>query len=197
MLYPIIIPYIRPIIVIPYHQCLSPPLTSHTQRTIFQFIRRPKFSSNIVTHNHPSVEQSKFCYHTQYILLNLSPQIRIPYIRSIIVTPHHQFLFLFTPPSPPTYSRPYSSSSVKLISVQLSSPIVPHQKSSVNVSHTQFILIILSLYIRILYIRWIIVTLYHQCLFCFINFTSPHRRPYSSSSVDLTSVQKTSPVHPP
>ena len=61
-------------------------------KNLFQFISRPKFSSIIVTHHPPSEYQSLFFHQTLYLLIILSPPIRIPYIRSIIVTPHHQCL---------------------------------------------------------------------------------------------------------
>ena len=95
---PIRIPYILSIIAIPHHQCLflfislpPPPTSDH-----FQFIRRPKFNSILVTHNPPSAEQSKFCYQTLCLLVITPPPIRIPCIRSIIVVSHHHFT---SPPS--------------------------------------------------------------------------------------------------
>ena len=48
----------------------------------------------------------------------------------VIVTPNHQCLFLFIS-LPPNHSRPYYSSSADPISVQLSSPIIPHNNSRV------------------------------------------------------------------
>ena len=90
----------------------------YPQHTLFQFINRPKFSSIIVTHNPPSEEKSIFCHHNLYPLIIPSPPIRIPYIRSIIVTPHHQCLFFFIHLTLP-HSRPYSTSSEDLSSVQL------------------------------------------------------------------------------
>ena len=68
-----------------------PPLYPH--HTLFQLISRPNLSSIIVTHHPPSEEQNTFFHQTLYILIIPSPPIRISYIRSIIVTPHHQCLF--------------------------------------------------------------------------------------------------------
>ena len=64
--------------------------------TLLQFISRPNFSQIIVTHDPPSAEQSSFCYQILYVLNILPSTIRIPYIRSIFVTPHNH---LMSPPS--------------------------------------------------------------------------------------------------
>ena len=58
-------------------------------QTILQFISRPKFSSIIVPHHSQSAEQSTFFYQILYLLIIPPPPIRIPYIISIIFTPHH------------------------------------------------------------------------------------------------------------
>ena len=87
------------------------------QQTLLKFISRPKSASIIVIHHLPSADQSKFCHQTLYLLIILSPPIRIPYIRSIIVTPHHWCLFLIILPPLHTHSRPYLSSSSDLSSV--------------------------------------------------------------------------------
>ena len=81
-----------------------------------------KFSSIVVTHHTPSTDQILFCYQTLYLLIILSPPIRIPYIRTIIVTPRHHCLFLFTPSPPPNQKN-------------LFYPINRHKFSSNNVTH--------------------------------------------------------------
>ena len=109
----IVIPYIRSIIITPHHQCISLfiPASPHTQQTIFQFIRKPQFISIIVTHHPPSADENTIYFHILYVLNISAYPIRRPYIRSIIVTPHHQFISLsnyLLPPSQ-THSRYYSS----------------------------------------------------------------------------------------
>ena len=111
----------------------------------------------------------------------------------IIVTPHHQCLFVFIY-FPPTHIITYSSSSEDLSSVQLSSPIIPHQNSRI------------FFFIR-LYIYWLFHHPHQDNLYQInyrhppssvsifsIHLTSPHSRPYSSSSSDLSSVQLYSPI---
>ena len=149
---------------------LCPSSPSH--HTIFQFISRPKFSSNIFTHHTPSVEQMIYCYQTLYLLIIPSPPIRIPYIRSIIVTPHQQCLFFFIHiPSPPQHTlfrflrRP-----------EFSLPIVTHHTPSaekiIYCYQTLYIFIIPSYPIRIPYTRSISVKSYHQCIF--LSPPTPH-----------------------
>ena len=88
---PIRIPYIISIVnnlIISAYFFSSPPHTQ-THQTLLQFIIRPKFTSIIVTNNPPSAEQIIFCYQILYILNIMPSPMRIPYIRSIIVTPHN------------------------------------------------------------------------------------------------------------
>ena len=93
----------------------------------------------------PSADQSKFIYWNLYILIIMSLPIRITYIRSIIITvlkkvhQHPLYIIIRSFHSSPTslshitpISRPYSSSSVDLSSVQLLSPIISHQQIRVN-----------------------------------------------------------------
>ena len=81
----------------------------HHQHTLFQFIRRPNFSSIIGIHHPPSAEQNKFCYLNLYLLIIPTPPTRILYIISIIVTPPSslfQFIINF-PKSRPCFSSLY------------------------------------------------------------------------------------------
>ena len=125
---------------------------------------------------------------SDYISIDYSATpIRIPYIRSIIITSYHQCLFflLFSPRTP--HGRPYSSSSADLSSVKLLWPIIPHHQIRVH-----FVII---LYIYLLFrhlpsgypisdqlssppiIIW--HNSHHHTIFQFIS--RPHFRPYRSS----------------
>ena len=101
-------------------------------------IRRPYFISSIDLRSVQSFSPIIALIRADYVLLSdsiyidiFSLPIRIPYIRSIIVTPHHQCLNLFIP-LPQHIIRPYSYSFSGLISVELSLPIIPHQQSRIH-----------------------------------------------------------------
>ena len=79
--------------------------------------------------------------------------------------------FYIFPFPPPPHSRLQNISSADLSSVQVLSPIIPHQKSKVNVFIRFYIYVLFRHpHIRITYNILIIITSHHNCLFLFISF---------------------------
>ena len=148
----------------------------HTQQTLFKFISRPKISSIIVTHYFPSVQHSTFCYQLLYLLIITPYIIRIPYIISIIVIPHHWCLFF-------SFIYPHTTHQTLFQFISrpnFSSIIVTHHPPSAQQSkfcyQIIYLLIIPPPLISIPCIRSIIVTPLHQCLL-FFHLPLPHPPP--------------------
>ena len=186
------------------HPCILYPVLSFQfishhphQQTIFQFISRHKFSSIIVTHHLPWEDQNKFCYQNLCLLIIPSLPIRIAYIILIIVTSHVQCLFFHLPLPPTHIRRPYYSSSEDLSSIQLLSPIIPHQQSRVH--------FFIRFYIYLLFCHppsgypisyQLSPSPITSAYFCsFLSHHPPHQT-ISSSSEDLSSIQFLSPIIP-